>query len=204
MEKAMHITVYRSEHRQDPQYDMTIFGCGPTTCRIVVEPKWEGTNKQGIKLVDLLEIFHRIIESPWVGVKNGSGTSMKTLLEAESIVGARLIVDNSSYRKLEIVKQVMLGRYMAEKDYTLSVDKDGYVSFTALAQPFDFIHIAAMGLALLKESDPNEDGVRIRGYIRGDKYPVRTFYTIDRDVVDVSDYISDLFVRMSELEDEYV
>lgn len=115
----MHITVYRSEHRQDPQYDMTIFGCGPTTCRIVVEPKWEGTNKKGIKLVDLLEIFHRIIESPWVGVYNGSGTSMKTLLESESIVGARLIVDNSSYRKLEIVKQVMLGRYMAEKDYTL-------------------------------------------------------------------------------------
>ena len=57
MEKAMHITVYRSEHRQDPQYDMTIFGCGPTTCRIVVEPKWEGTNKQVIKLVDLLEIL---------------------------------------------------------------------------------------------------------------------------------------------------
>lgn len=65
------------------------------------------------------------------------------------------------------------------------------------------MHLSAIGLALLNEVD-KDDARRIRGYIRGDKYVGGMFTIIDREFIELSNVIADGYVRLYELQEEFI
>lgn len=193
-EKAMKINAY-GVNRDDPKYEMFLIPLGPNTCHIVVEPKYDGTSR-GIKVVDLLEIIGKII--------GDYNTTMQEMLEESAILGARMVSDGKSLRSyLETVSQVVAGKFMVARPNDSLIVEGEHIPFNSLTDSFNIMHLAAIGLALLNEVN-KDDARRIRGYIRGDKYVGGMFTHIDREFIELSNVIADGYVRLYELQEEFI
>lgn len=193
-EKAMKINAY-GVNRDDPKYEMFLIPLGPNTCHIVVEPKYDGTSR-GIKVVDLLEIIGKII--------GDYNTTMQEMLEESAILGARMVSDGKSLRSyLETVSQVVAGKFMVTRPNDSLIVEGEHIPFSSLTNRFNIMHLSAIGLALLNEVN-KDDARRIRGYIRGDKYVGGMFTLIDREFIELSNVIADGYVRLYELQEEFI
>lgn len=193
-EKAMKINAY-GLNRDDPKYEMFLIPLGPNTCHIVVEPKYDGTSR-GIKVVDLLEIIAMII--------GDYNTTMQEVLEESAILGARMVSDGNSLRSyLETVSQVAAGKFMVSRPNDSLIVEGEHILFSSLTDRFNIMHLSAIGLALLNEVE-RDNARRIRGYIRGDKYVGGMFTIIDREFVELSNTIPDGYVRLYEVQEEFI